>query len=149
MIFPTLIPSNAPPLFVLDVSVAAAWGIPLRYTVYAHRVQLRLATGTPVLIATNWPLDVLAELETALDRGETTQLRLDTTLAGLATFRIYLDTQGPSRAWPEVLNLARAHAIAVREAAQLELALRTNLPLATADATLLRVAPAGVPIFTP
>jgi predicted nucleic acid-binding protein len=150
MIFPTRIPPGAPPAFVLDVSVAAAWGIPPRYSVYAHRVRFRLVTGTPALVATNWPLDLADELHTAVGRGETTRQRVDGALAVLSTYQLYLDDQGPSRAWPQVLNLARAHSLPVREAAQLDLALRHNLPLATADATLLRVATvAGVSVFTP
>jgi predicted nucleic acid-binding protein len=150
MIFPTVIPANAPPSFVLDVSVASSWGIPMRYTVYTHRVQSRLASGVATLSATNWPLDLVDELLLAVSRGETTRQRAGTVLASLTAYRIYLDPEGPFRAWPEVLDLARTHNIPGREAAYLELALRLNLPLATTDATLLRAASAGsVPIFTP
>ncbi len=150
MNFPTDIPISSPPAFVLDLSVAASWGIPMRYTVYTHSVQSRLAFGVAAIISTNWPLDLLAELLAAVDRGETTHQRVDTVLANLSTYRIYLDSEAPHRAWPEVLALARTHNISVRDAAYLELALRLNLPLATTDATLLRVAAAaGVPIFTP
>jgi predicted nucleic acid-binding protein len=64
--------------------------------------------------------------------------------------RIYLDADGPHRAWPEVLDLARSHGITVRDAADLDLALRLNLPLATSDPQLTQAAgAAGVPIFTP
>jgi predicted nucleic acid-binding protein len=122
----------------------------MRYTVYAHSVQSRLAFGADAIVATNWPLELLDELLTAVNRGETTHQRVDVILANLSLYRIYLDPEAPHRAWPEVLALARTHNISVRDAAYLELALRLNLPLATTDATLLRVAvAAGVPIFTP
>jgi predicted nucleic acid-binding protein len=149
MIFPALTPT-ATPSFVLDASVAAAWAIPLRGDAYTHRVEFRLATGTACIVSTNWPLDVAEELRAAVGRSETTQSRVDTRLADLSAYRIYLDTLAPHLAWPEILDLARAHNISVSDTAYLELSLRLNLPLATTDATLLRVAPvAGVPLFTP
>jgi predicted nucleic acid-binding protein len=150
MIFPTVIPANAPPEFVLPASVAAAWGIPPRYTVYAHQVRFRLASGTPTVIATAWPLELAEELLSAVRCGDTTQQRADGILVALPALRIYLDELAPHRAWPEVLNLARTHSISVSNAANLELALRLNLPLATTDATLTGAAnTAGVPIFAP
>jgi predicted nucleic acid-binding protein len=150
MIFPTVIPANAPPLFVLDVSVASSWGIPMLYTVYTHRVQSRLASGVAALIATNWPVDLVDELLSAVSRGQMTRQRADAVLASLSVYRIYLDLEGPYRAWPEVVDLARTHTSSARAAAYLELALRLNLPLATTDATLSRAASAaGVSIFTP
>lgn len=149
MIFPALTPTAAPS-FVLDASVAAAWGIPLRGNAYTYRVEFRLAMRIACVVATNWPLDVAEELRAAAGRGETTQLRVDGQLARLSLYRIYLDPQAPHRAWPEILDRARTHNISVRDAAYLELALRTNLPLATTDPTLTRAATAaGVPIFTP
>lgn len=150
MNFPTDIPASSPPLFVLDVSVGVSWGVATRYTVYTHRVQSRLAFGRATIIATNWPLALTEELLAAENQGQTTQRRIDTLLATLGTYRIYLDTEAPHRAWPDVLDLVRTHNIPVRDAAYLELALRLNLPLATTDATLTRVAgTVSVPIFTP
>ena len=151
MIFPTYgRASSHPPLFVLDVSVVAAWILPRRYTLYTHRVQSRLALGAVAVVTTNWPLDLADELRAAEVRGDITRRRVDTFLTGLAAYRIDLDERAPYLAWPEVLDLARIHNISVRDAASLELALRLNLPLATTDATLLRVAPAaGVLVFTP
>ena len=150
MNFPTDIPASSPPSFVLDVSVGASRGVPTRYTLYAHRVQSRLAFGGATIIATNWPLDLTEELLSAESQGQTNRRRIDTLLASLATYRIYLDTESPHRAWPDVLDLARAHHIPVRDAAYLELALRKNLPLATIEPSLIGAAnAAGVSIFTP
>jgi predicted nucleic acid-binding protein len=150
MRFPTAIPTGAPPALVLDVSLGAAWAIPARYTVYAHRVQSRLAFGAGVVVPTNWPLDVLDEWLAAVGRGETTRRRTDTVLANLALYPITLDPDAPYRASPEVLYLARTHDLSATVAASLELALRLNLPLATAGAALVRAAgAAGVSIFAP
>lgn len=150
MIFPTIIPTDVSPAFVLHVSVAADWGIPARYTVYAHQVRLRLATGMVAVVATAWPLELVEELLDALRRNDTTQQRVDRVLTALPALQIYLDELAPHRAWPESLALAQLHNISVRDAAHLELSLRLNLPLATTDAALLRVAPvAGASVFTP
>jgi predicted nucleic acid-binding protein len=150
MNFQTVIPPNAPPSFVLDVSVARAWAVPQQYTVYAHRVQSRLAFGSVALIATNWPLDLVDALLATVNSGATTRQRADVALANLSAYQIYLDPEGPFRSRPETLDLARAHNVSAREAAHLELALRMSLPLATIDPILSRAASAaGVPIFTP
>lgn len=141
---------NRPPTFVLDVSVAVTWGTPRRSTPYSHRVRLRLALGVAAVVATNWPLALTEELLMVESQGRTNRQRSDTLLASLASYRIYLDERAPHLAWPEVLDLARVHNLPVRDAASLELSLRLNLPLATADAALGRAAgAAGVPIFTP
>jgi predicted nucleic acid-binding protein len=150
MNFLTPAPPGFPLSFVLDVSVAATWAIPPRYTVYTHRVQSRLAAGVAAVVATNWPLELVDELHEAACRGETTRQRIDRILAGLSSYRISVDPRAPTLAWPELMDLAGAHPISVRDAAYLELALRLSLPLATTDATLIRAAAAaGVPNFTP
>jgi predicted nucleic acid-binding protein len=49
---------------------------------------------------------------------------------------------------PEIVALARHHTLRVADAAYLELALRTGLPLATRDQSLARAAEAaGAPLF--
>jgi predicted nucleic acid-binding protein len=49
---------------------------------------------------------------------------------------------------PEIIALARGHALRVADAAYLELAIRTALPLATRDRSLARAAEtAGVALF--
>lgn len=150
MIFTTLIPPTAPPSFVLDLSVAASWAIPLQYTVYSHRVQSRLAMGTAAIVATNWPLDLIDRFITAVSRTETTQQRVGNSLVSLQFYRIYLDVDGPHRAWPELFDLVRVYSVPTRDAAYLDLALRMGLPLATIDPALTRAASAaGVSIFTP
>ena len=150
MIFPTFAPPiTRPPSFVLDASVVATWGVPRRHVVYTHRVRSQLASGVALTTAT-WPFDVAEQLLAAVQRGETTRLRADALLTGLSGFQLYIDDEGPFRVRPTMLDLARTHDVSVRDAAYLELALRTALPLATVDATLTRAAVAArVTIFTP
>jgi predicted nucleic acid-binding protein len=61
-----------------------------------------------------------------------------------------VDHQETAHAWAEIFTLAKHHNTTIDEASYLELALRTKLPLATLDPTLLRVAAnAGVAIYNP
>ena len=137
------------PSFVLDVSVAAPWAAHSLATIYTDRVLLKL-TSAVVVVPASWPLDLVDRLLPALVRGTVTEQRIEQLFLMLAALQIYVDDEGPFRVWPAMLDLARAHALSVRDAAYLELALRTNLPLATTDATLTRAAnAAGVSIFTP
>ena len=54
----------------------------------------------------------------------------------------------PKQGWGDTLNLARRYQLSAYDAAYLELALRTGLPLATLDADLAKAATsAGVPMF--
>jgi predicted nucleic acid-binding protein len=150
MIFPTFVPpTRYTPKFVLGASVAVAWAVPRHYTVYTNRVQFELLGATAVVPAA-WAFEVAEQFRLALQSGETTQPRIDRFVGSLALLPIYADDEGPFRAWSEVTDLARAHNVSLFDAAYLELSLRLNLPLAAADATLLRAAAAtGVPVFTP
>ncbi len=135
--------------FVLDVSVPAAWVVVRRSTGYTDAVQRKLLTAA-ILVPTSWPLDLTDHFLAAISRRETTQQRVDHVLTGLGGIGLHIDDEGPYRVWTEMMPLARAHSISVREAAYLELALRTTLPLATINPALTRAATAaGVPIFTP
>ncbi len=150
MIFPTFFPSNAsPPSFVLDASVTVAWAVASASTIYSVQVQHKLLSSVVVAPAL-WSIDVGERLRTTVRHKKTPQTACDLLFGLLAVVQIYVDDEGPFRVWPAMLDLARAHALSVREAAYLELALRTNLPLATTDATLTRAAnAASIPIFTP
>ncbi|QJW95772.1 PIN domain-containing protein [Frigoriglobus tundricola] len=126
MIFPIFLPPNRyPPKFVLDVSVAAAWAIPRHYTVYTNRVQFKLLTAAGLVTAA-WTFETADRLRLALQRGDTTQSRVDRVVDTLALLPIYVDDEGPFRAWPDARDLARTHAISVHAASA-----------------------AGVPLFTP
>lgn len=150
MTFPMFVPPpRAAAAFVLDASVPAAWAIPRQCTVYVHRVQLHLISA-PCVVSTGWAFEVADLLRLVLRLGQTTQPRVDRAVNTLTSLPIYVDDQGPFRVWPSIADLALTHTLSVRDAACLELALRTSLPLATVDPALLSAAPAvGVPIFTP
>ena len=54
------------------------------------------------------------------------------------------------QAWTETINIARQHRLSAYDAAYLEIALRSGLPIATLDAPLKAAASvAGVSIYQP
>ena len=138
------------PGFVLTASVALVWVVRNRApTTYPYDVVSSLIRTTAI-VPGSFLLDLAEAMVTAERQGQITPTHATANLSILTGYPIAVDYETPALAWNKILDLARAHSISVRDAAHLELALRLNLPLATTDATLLRVAAvAAVPIFTP
>ena len=67
----------------------------------------------------------------------------------LEALPIVVDDETSSRAFSDVVHLARAHQLSAYDAAYLELAIRRGLPLACIDGKLRTAAAAGVVLFTP
>ncbi len=137
------------PAFVLDVSVTVAWRLPVSRTIYPNMVLHRIIRSVAV-VPENWALDLAEQMRLGVRAGKLSDLEATRFLTALWSFNIWVDNETSLRAWSDTFILARAHRLAVDDAAYLELALRLKLPLATTDATLTRAATAaGVPIFTP
>lgn len=69
-------------------------------------------------------------------------------IALLGRLNVTVDRDTASHALGDTLSLARRYRLSAYDAAYLELALRTGLPLATLDASLAKAASAaGVPLF--
>ena len=114
--------------FVLDASVVLLWFVPQTNPAgvdYAEAALAALKTSqavVPSLLALE-TANVVAKVESK----------------GLVT---------EAHALGDTLNIARRYKLSAYDAAYLELALRTGLPLATLDTSLAKAATtAGVPIF--
>lgn len=136
--------------FVLDNSVAMRWLQPNTKptdTAYATNVLNVLTTGQ-ALVPSLWALEaanVIAKMES---KGLITEARSQAFLALLARLNIVDDKATVAHALGETLNLARRYKLSAYDAAYLELAMRSGLPLATLDADLAAAASAaGVPLF--
>ncbi len=137
------------PSFVLGADVTVAWRVLVPGVTYPSDVLGRM-TRAIAAVPGCWFLDVAELLRGAIRTKRVTVGDAESFLTGLQSFAIWVDDETPLRAWGEAFELARRHRIPTGTAAYLELALRLNLPLATTDATLTRVAAAaGVTIFTP
>jgi len=134
--------------FILDNSVTMVWGFDDEADSYAEAL-LDLMPKARAYVPTLWPLEVANALLVGERRKRITPADTAKFLSLLGTFPITVDDQTTTRAWSETLNLARAQALSVYDAAYLELAMRRGLPLATLDDKLKAAAAAvGVLLYS-
>jgi len=136
--------------FVLDASVALLWLAPGSNPdgVDYASAALRSLRASQAVVPSLWALEtanVIARLEA---RGVATEADCQRFIALLARLDIVTDQATAAHALSDTLNLARRYKLSAYDAAYLELALRTGLPLATLDADLAKAtAAAGVAVF--
>ena len=95
-----------------------------------------------------WLWETTNVLVQAERRGRITATAVRTFLGLLATLPIEIDPATAATAWHDTLALARLHQLTTYDAAYLELALRSTLPLASRDRALLAAATQeGVPLL--
>ncbi len=133
--------------FVLDCSVTMGWcfedqadadGTALLRGLVEHRAH----------VPTLWALEVSNVLIAAERRGAFQPAASDAFLRLLAQLPIFIDPSTPLQAGGRTLDLARAHGLSAYDAAYLELALRSGIPLATRDKALqAAAATAGVEVW--
>lgn len=136
--------------FVLDASVALLWLAPETNPAGADiaaaaLVALKASQAVaPSLLALKIA-NVVAKLEA---NGLVTEADSQRYIALLGRLNITFDQATAAHALGDTLNLARRYKLSTYDAAYLELALRTGLPLATLDAVLAKAATnSGVLIF--
>ena len=105
---------------------------------------MNIKVGLPSLLALE-VANVVAKIES---RGIVAEADSQRVIALLGRLNILTDPATAAHALGDSLNLARRYRLSAYDAAYLELALRTGLPLATLDADLAKAATiAGVQIF--
>lgn len=132
--------------FVLDNSVTMRWffgdGSP-RDLAYASRVLDAMKTNEAVVPGL-WGLEVANVLARAEAAGLVSEARSETFIGMLEQMGISVDPASPAHTLATMLGatlqLARRYKMSAYDAAYLELALRTGLPLATLDEHLLKAA---------
>jgi hypothetical protein len=143
------VPTDKPPDFVLDTTVTMAWLIGGAGAIDPFHVLRLLSSAVPIVPVT-WPTDVVDGMLAAGRRATASKDRADNFLGRFDTFTFLSDAERLNLVGPAVAALGRRHRLRVGPAATLELAARSQLPLATID-TRLRAAAAraGVALFTP
>jgi len=131
--------------FVVDASITASWAF-LKNAPAGEIAFEKLLTESAIAPSLWW-----YEVRNLLLMDERRQRRnassTEAFLGFLATLPIQLD-HSPDEGG--VLRLARAHKLTVDDAAYLELAARTGVPLATLDADLIKAARAQrIPLLKP
>lgn len=116
---------------------------------YADSVLERLeADDGQAFVPIIWRYEVSAVLARAQNTGVLTAQRVAECLQDLQDLNITIDADSGSRILTQVHQLAVTHRLTTYDAAYLELALRTDLPLATLDVALLRACKiAGAPVL--
>ncbi len=127
------------PRFVLDNSVVMSWCFEDESSEYADKVLESLETSEAI-VPSIWPLEVgnvllVAERKNRIDEASSTRF-----LELLSALPIHVETELPDRTFTHILSLARKHEMSTYDASYLDLAMRLDIPLATLDESLRRVA---------
>jgi predicted nucleic acid-binding protein len=121
--------------FVLDSSIALSWYFEDEVSEAADLLLERLEFETAAVPAL-WHLEVANVIANAERRGRVLRGRSAEFIAQLEALTIAVDDETASRAFVQVLDLARSQRLTAYDAAYLELAMRLGVPLATKDGAL-------------
>lgn len=120
---------------VLDASLTLSWLFADEQTEAGRTVLLTVARDGAV-VPSLWRLEVANALQAAIRRRRIDIAYRDACLTDLAAMPITVDPETDAHAWGATLRLADAHRLTLYDAAYLELAHRSALPLATHDGAL-------------
>jgi predicted nucleic acid-binding protein len=134
---------------IIDSSIATAWCSRSQATPISD-AAFEAAIEHGALVPARFALEVANSLWQLERRGRIATAAVDEFFAHLARIAIEVDPVAASIVQAAMLNVARKHDLTVYDAAYLELALRTGLPLATRDGALARATrEAGATLFAP
>jgi predicted nucleic acid-binding protein len=135
--------------FVLDASITLTWCFPDEHATNAQYALRLLQEGAEAVAPAIWPLEVLNALLAAEKRGRITQQVAAAFLSDVRNLGVRLDMPADANPFSAgVEELARRHALTAYDAAYLELAVRSAIPLATLDDAMISAASeAGVTVI--
>ena len=126
--------------FVADSSVGVSWAVASQASPAAERLLDEMEAGGLFLVPALWPFEVANALLFLRRRKKITPAELERAQAALSRMNPRVDWDGLASVFGTTAALAQEHALSVYDAAYLELALRSGLPLASRDAALNRAA---------
>jgi predicted nucleic acid-binding protein len=119
--------------FVSDASATLPWRFADESTAWTEALLDRAQAGEEIFVPSHWPLEVANGLLMAQRRGRVTSEQIHEFIEDLAALPIKLQPPSEPAQWPAILALAHQYRLTVYDAAYLELAKRSALPLATLD----------------
>ncbi len=126
--------------FVVDASIAIAWVHPGQATEQSSTLLDAIYDGAPVKAPALWPLETANALLVLVRRRKLTEQERQEALSALSDLSIEIDYEGPGLAFGKLSKLAAKHRLSVYDAAYLELAMRSKVPLACKDGPLIAAA---------
>lgn len=120
---------------VLDASVALSWCFENEANASTVELLERL-NGETAAVPGIWHLEVANSLVLAERRRRITIADTAAFVALLHTLDLWVDDETPTRAFVQVIDLARSERLTAYDAVYLELAMRLGAPLATKDREL-------------
>ena len=124
--------------FVLDASVVLAWCFPDENAAAAQRVAGMFRQGDTAVAPSFWPHEVLNALLAGEKRKRISKELVRSFLDDLAMLPIVLEQLPAGGVFGRIQRLSREHSLTAYDAAYLDLALDSGLPLATLDEDLVR-----------
>ena len=124
--------------FVLDASVVLTWCFPDETAAMAQHVAGLFKRGDTAVATSFWPHEVLNALLVGEKRKRISKELVRSFLDDLATLPILLEQFPASAVLDKVQHLSREYGLTAYDAAYLDLAQRSGLPLATLDEDLVR-----------
>lgn len=122
--------------FVLDASIALSWCFADEATEKTTALLDRLEQETAIVPAI-WPLEIGNILLSAQRRKRISYADMMQFLEMFKNINIQIDLETMNKCFNEITSLAYSEQLTTYDAAYLELAIRTGLPLATKDQQLL------------
>ena len=118
---------------VLDASVTLSWCFPDEQTSLSLKVLDRLKAGEAALVPSFWPLEILSSLLVGERRGRISPDQTQAFLRDLQALRPILDHASVEQVVGPEQRLCRDHQLSPYDALYVELAMRSQCPLATLD----------------
>lgn len=133
--------------FVLDASIALTWCFPDEKAQKAEKISETIALGDTPAVPAFWRHEVLNALLVGERRKRLTTEFIQTFISDPEWLPVEIDAPAAGIVFHTTHDLCRKHGLTAYDAADLELAMRHRIALATADGALERAARAeGVEI---
>src|SRR5579864_379002 len=123
--------------FVVDASVVLTWCFPDENSAFADRVALMFLQGDSAIAPAFWAHEVLNALLVGEKRKRISRQLVESFLGDLEAMPIEMHPLQTGPVFGRVQELSRRHGLTAYDAAYLQLAEVTHLPLATLDEKLI------------
>jgi predicted nucleic acid-binding protein len=124
--------------FVVDASTVLTWCFPDEHSEQAQRISDLFKQGGTAIVPPFWPHEVLSALLAGERRKRISAPLIQAFLDDLSALPITLEIFETAYVFTDIHSLCREHGLTPYDAAYLDLAIRTGLPLATLDQDLIR-----------